>query len=249
MLLPLDLLAALFLPFQLVLCLFPRTSTRLPILPASSQTHIRNLFYAKLLFANYYFPSVPGFDSSLRYKLVQFLEEIKIPNLVTEGSYAQTLGPRFETPAEIKALAVLGNSVVGMTCADEAILCKEMGLPYAVVCIVDNMANGVIADKLTFESFKEAVRSNKMLVEKIAVGVVDKFSVYSKSTDSRIPVDLMVFAKYVVPVVPEAVLHDHCVVVTQGKIVDVVEQVEAENKYFAVEKVNLPHVKLDLKIF
>ncbi len=38
-----------------------------------------------------------------------------------------------------------------MTAAHEAILCKEQGLPYACVCMVDNMANGIDSKELDTE--------------------------------------------------------------------------------------------------
>ncbi len=58
------------------------------------------------------------------------------------GVYTQTRGPRFETPAEVRALARIGD-LVGMTIAAECILSKEIGLAYAAVCVVDNLANGL----------------------------------------------------------------------------------------------------------
>ncbi|MCX8204482.1 MAG: MTAP family purine nucleoside phosphorylase [Candidatus Nezhaarchaeota archaeon] len=59
------------------------------------------------------------------------------------GVYACTEGPRFETPAEIRAIRVLGGDVVGMTVATEAALAREAGLCYAVLCLVTNMAAGM----------------------------------------------------------------------------------------------------------
>ena len=44
--------------------------------------------------------------------------------------YAQTLGPRFETPAEVRALARVAD-MVGMTIAAEAVLAGEAALAYA----------------------------------------------------------------------------------------------------------------------
>jgi 5'-methylthioadenosine phosphorylase len=58
------------------------------------------------------------------------------------GVYWQTNGPRFETPAEIGLIATHAD-LVGMTLASECIVAGELGLPYAAVCVVDNLANGV----------------------------------------------------------------------------------------------------------
>ncbi len=64
------------------------------------------------------------------------------------GIYWQTNGPRFETPAEIRLIAAHAD-LVGMTLASECIVAGELGLRYATVCVVDNMANGIGARPLT----------------------------------------------------------------------------------------------------
>ena len=60
-----------------------------------------------------------------------------------KGTYATSMGPRFETPAEIKALQQLGADVVGMTNSSEAILCRELGICYGVIAVVTNLAAGL----------------------------------------------------------------------------------------------------------
>jgi 5'-methylthioinosine phosphorylase len=58
------------------------------------------------------------------------------------GTYWQTIGPRFETPAEIRMMAAHAD-LVGMTLASECVVAGEIGLPYATLCMVDNLANGI----------------------------------------------------------------------------------------------------------
>jgi 5'-methylthioadenosine phosphorylase len=58
------------------------------------------------------------------------------------GVYWQTIGPRFETPAEVRLIAAHAD-VVGMTIASECIVAAELGLAYAAICVVDNLANGI----------------------------------------------------------------------------------------------------------
>jgi len=74
--------------------------------------------------------------------------------------YAQTRGPRFETPAEVRALAGIGD-LVGMTIAAECILTREIGVAYAAVCVVDNLANGLDEQPLTVEQFQASVVANR----------------------------------------------------------------------------------------
>jgi len=58
------------------------------------------------------------------------------------GVYWQARGPRFETPAEIRLIAAHAD-VVGMTIASECVVARELGLEYAALCVVDNLANGI----------------------------------------------------------------------------------------------------------
>ena len=59
-----------------------------------------------------------------------------------DGVYGCTQGPRFETAAEIHRMERDGCTVVGMTAMPEAALARELGLPYAGVCLVVNPAAG-----------------------------------------------------------------------------------------------------------
>jgi 5'-methylthioadenosine phosphorylase len=59
------------------------------------------------------------------------------------GVYACTDGPRFETPAEIRALRTLGAELVGMTGVPEVVLAREAGLCYAGIAVVANWAAGM----------------------------------------------------------------------------------------------------------
>jgi 5'-methylthioinosine phosphorylase len=58
------------------------------------------------------------------------------------GVYGATQGPRLETAAEIDRMDRDGVDVVGMTGMPEAVLAREMGLDYAMLCVVVNAAAG-----------------------------------------------------------------------------------------------------------
>jgi 5'-deoxy-5'-methylthioadenosine phosphorylase len=63
-------------------------------------------------------------------------------DIVTEGVYGVTQGPRLETSAEINRLQADGCDIVGMTALPEAALAREKGLCYATCAIVVNWAAG-----------------------------------------------------------------------------------------------------------
>lgn len=76
------------------------------------------------------------------------------------GVYAQTTGPRFETPAEVRMLATFAD-VVGMTLVGEAVLARECGLRYAAACTVDNLANGLGPAPLTKDEYHAGVAESR----------------------------------------------------------------------------------------
>ncbi len=63
-------------------------------------------------------------------------------DIVTEGVYGVTQGPRLETAAEINRMQADGCDIVGMTALPEAALAREKGLCYATCAIVVNWAAG-----------------------------------------------------------------------------------------------------------
>jgi 5'-methylthioadenosine phosphorylase len=63
--------------------------------------------------------------------------------VVHEATYVTTAGPRYETPAEIKAIRTLGGDLVGMTASSEAVAMREAGVPYGCIAIITNLAAGL----------------------------------------------------------------------------------------------------------
>ena len=97
--------------------------------------------------------SVPGFDPAWRQLVLNAWAGAGQVELIDGGVYAQTIGPRFETPAEVRALARVAD-VVGMTLAAETVLAREASLAYAAICSVDNLANGISEEALTVEEYR-----------------------------------------------------------------------------------------------
>ncbi|MBF0309109.1 MAG: MTAP family purine nucleoside phosphorylase [Magnetococcales bacterium] len=121
-------------------------------------------FYAPQVNPTYYADSrghrTPGFDPAWRATLLDTWRGLGLPACRENGVYWQTSGPRFETPAEIRFHQSVCH-VVGMTIASECILAAELDLPYAALCLVDNYANGLEWQPLTFEGFKAQVKQNE----------------------------------------------------------------------------------------
>lgn len=95
------------------------------------------------IFADERAHSAPGFDPAWRAEVIAAWRSSG-GELCDGGVYWQTIGPRFETPAEVRLIAAHAD-VVGMTIASECIVAAELGLAYAAICVVDNLANGVVS--------------------------------------------------------------------------------------------------------
>jgi len=82
------------------------------------------------------------FSPGLRRKMELAARDLDI-EVVVGGVYAHTNGPRFETRAEIKALATAGVAAVSQTCGPETVLAGELELPYGLIGFPVNYATGV----------------------------------------------------------------------------------------------------------
>lgn len=103
--------------------------------------------------------AVAGFDPRWRGRLIEAWRRSTAGELRDGGVYWHANGPRFETPAEIALIAAHAD-LVGMTMAAECVLACELGLPYAAVCAVDNLANGIAARPLSPEQLERDRAAN-----------------------------------------------------------------------------------------
>jgi 5'-methylthioadenosine phosphorylase len=104
----------------------------------------------------------PSLNEDVRQKIIKAAQSCDL-EVVKEGIYWQTQGPRLETKAEIKMMANF-TDIVGMTMANEAVISQEMGIPFASVCSIDNFGNGLLSEPLSMEEILEGTRKNADLM-------------------------------------------------------------------------------------
>lgn len=204
---------------------------------------------------------MPNFDAPLRESVLSILRGAGFHPL-PHGVYGNAKGPRFETKAEIRMMADYCD-IVGMTAAHEVAACCEVGLGYAMVCMVDNYANGIGQEALTLEAFHHAQAANLVTVEKALEALLEQLPGHAHlakpapeaSAGTGSPssgaagkaagptaVDLIVYGRYVVPVAPgreQQVLDSHAIIVDKGLIHDIVPAKEVAALYTATKVVNL----------
>ena len=97
-------------------------------------------------------PMKDAYDPALRARLRQAAatEEVEM----AEGVYAWYSGPSFETPAEIRAIRMLGADAVGMSTVPEVILARFLGLKAAAISTITNMAAGLSDENISHDHTK-----------------------------------------------------------------------------------------------
>ncbi|MBO4847735.1 MAG: purine-nucleoside phosphorylase [Clostridia bacterium] len=75
---------------------------------------------------------------------------------IHEGVYFYCTGPQYETPAEIRAMRLLGADAVGMSTVPECIAARHCGMRILGITLVTNMAAGILDKPLSGEEVIEA---------------------------------------------------------------------------------------------
>ncbi len=84
-------------------------------------------------------------------------------------------GPRFSTRAESNMFRAWGADVINMSVAPEAILAKEIGIPYAAIAMsTDYDCWKTDEAPVTWEEILEVFKSNVENVIKLILGTVDQ---------------------------------------------------------------------------
>ena len=97
---------------------------------------------------------------------------------VHEGVYFFMPGPQFETPAEIRAIRLLGGDAVGMSTVTEALTAAHCGIELLGFSVITNMAAGMLDQPLTTEEVSETGRMIEERFSEYLKSVIRDMSVY-----------------------------------------------------------------------
>lgn len=86
---------------------------------------------------------------------------------LASGVYAWYSGPSFETPAEIRAIRILGGDAVGMSTVPEVILARFLGLKVAAISTITNMAAGMSDEQISHDHTKAMAPIGAAKLERI----------------------------------------------------------------------------------
>ncbi len=110
-------------------------------------------------------PMTEAYDPDMRRRLHEAAEAVGVS--MPGGIYAWYSGPSFETPAEIRAIKMLGADAVGMSTVPEVILSRFLGLRAAAISTITNMAAGMSSEKISHEHTKAMAPLGAAKLEKV----------------------------------------------------------------------------------
>ncbi len=118
-------------------------------------------------------PRFPDMSFAYSARLNQLLDEVAAKNDISlrHGVYGYMVGPSYETPAEIRALRVLGADAVGMSTVHEVVAASHAKAETVAISCISNLAAGVAKHALTME---EVLEAGKMVASKMCA-LVDGF--------------------------------------------------------------------------
>ena len=92
------------------------------------------------------------------------------------GVYAYMKGPTYETPAEIRALRVLGADAVGMSTVPEVVVAHHSGIKCVGISCITNMAAGVTNEILSHNDVKETALKAEENFKKVVKCFITKIA-------------------------------------------------------------------------
>jgi 5'-methylthioadenosine phosphorylase len=101
------------------------------------------------------------------YQIIKTALKVTSQKYFDDQVYICTQGPRFETPAEIKAFSTMGATIVGMTGAQEVILANELGISFASIAVITNLAAGVSKNPLSHQEVLDIFNSKMQILSDV----------------------------------------------------------------------------------
>jgi len=126
------------------------------------------------------------FDVSNAYdpEIIKIMEQAstKVGIDLKKGVYGYFPGPNFETPAEIRAMKILGADLVGMSTVQETLIARHANIKNVAVSCVTNLAAGYsnkpVSHEETISETKKAGSKMSSLIKQLVEDLVSNKIVY-----------------------------------------------------------------------
>jgi purine nucleoside phosphorylase len=115
------------------------------------------------------------FSDSLRAALLEGCRDADV-QVRDGGCYGHVDGPRFNTRAEIRSLALAGVTAVSQTAGPETVLCGEAELPYGLLGYATDHANGVSEESTPVEELLRLIEASTDVFAAVLAATLPRLS-------------------------------------------------------------------------
>ena len=92
--------------------------------------------------------------------------------ILREGIYSWTLGPSYETSAEIQDIILLGGNAVGMSTVPEMMKARELGLDFIGISCLTNYGAGIKGAMLSHEDILKTSSQSQRNLSKLLINII-----------------------------------------------------------------------------
>ena len=104
-------------------------------------------------------------------KIYELNNHLKLDINIYHGVYTYTIGPTYETEAEIKEIINLGGDVVGMSTFPEYLMCRKLGISPIIISCLTNYGAGLVKKEVLHKDVLKNANNVKLefssLIKKI----------------------------------------------------------------------------------
>jgi purine-nucleoside phosphorylase len=113
-----------------------------------------------------------AYDRELRHMAREIAASLGIT--LRSGTYLAYSGPSYETPAEIRAMRIMGADIVGMSTAPEVMMANRLGVKVLGLSMITNMAAGISATPLSHQEVIETSQNESQKFNTLVKGIIGR---------------------------------------------------------------------------
>jgi purine-nucleoside phosphorylase len=115
-----------------------------------------------------------AYDPDLRALALTCASEVSVD--LAQGVYAGLSGPSYETPAEVRMLAILGASAVGMSTVHETIALRDLGVRVLGISCITNVGAGLAGAVLDHAHVQAVARTAHERLENLVIRLMSRLA-------------------------------------------------------------------------
>jgi len=119
-----------------------------------------------------------AYSSELRYLTQEVATSLGIT--LRSGTYLACSGPSYETPAEIRAMRIMGADTVGMSTVPEVMMANRLGMKVLGLSMITNMAAGISATPLSHQEVIETSKNESQKFNTLVKAIIERLGRQNK---------------------------------------------------------------------